>query len=238
MRDFQETAVCTSPAGSAADGAPDRPIPCAMQSFDAVEPLAELEASWERYTSSVAGLAIVDLPGAELAVIAVGLEFGLAVMPEFVLGVGLGVGPAVLTVLIVVAVVIQVALVVVAVAVARAEAVAVAVGLVVGAVLVAVAVAGPVAVFVVVVVIVHVGTVEVVAVHFVGYVDVPVVLALEAVAPVLECDVALPAVGSLVERMIADADYMFDDIVVMLVPWVVVVVEVLSSTRLVLLMSP
>lgn len=61
--DFQDTAVYKSPIAAAADGSFDRSV--AYNAYNVLrmihpgEPLAELEASWERYTA-VAGLAVVD----------------------------------------------------------------------------------------------------------------------------------------------------------------------------------
>lgn len=77
VRDFQDTDVYKPPAGSPAGGALDPPIPYAMQSFDAVEPLAEFEACLDKGTRPAAGLPVVDVPAVELAVIVVGLEFEL-----------------------------------------------------------------------------------------------------------------------------------------------------------------
>ena len=222
--DFQYTAVYKSPIAAAADGSFDRPI--AYIAYNAlwmtypVEPLAQHEASGEEYTSSVAGLAVVDLPAFALAVIAVVLAIGLvlrlelAAMPEVVLGVGLGVGPAVLLVIHVVVVGVLVTVFVAAVAVARAKAGADAVRLVLE---VAVAVAEPVAVFVVVAVTVQVGIVEAVAFHDAVYSKVHVVLLLEAVAPVLVLGVALPVVASPVECVIVDAGFVADCIMAILV---------------------
>lgn len=210
MRDFQDTAVYKSPADSAADDALDQPIPCAMRSSDAVEPLAELEASWQIYKTSVAGLGVVDLPAVELAMNAVGIRLVLAVMPEVVLAARVGVGSAVLLVTIVVAVAILVAVDVVAVAVAlavavaRAKLVADAIALVL---VVAVAVAVPVAVYVVAAAVGHVDSVEVVAAYVVGHIDVSLLLPLDAVALVLHI---AAVVASLAERVLIDAGYVVE----------------------------
>lgn len=201
VKGFQDIAVDKSRAGSPApaDGALDPPTPGAMRSFGAVEPLAELEAGRKKGTSSAAGRAVVEVPAAELAVVAVGLELELvlqlvlAATPAVVPAVGLGVELAVLLTLTVVEIVIAVVAVEIVIAMVAAEIVieivvaAAPAAVVVGVVAAA---AAPLAAVDAGFGILRNGSVEVVAVHPLQHNAEIVVLLVEAVVPVVVLAVA------------------------------------------------